>query len=420
MLKPLIAVVASCAVFASPASADTICEWMGYADQVSKAAPPPPAGLPRSPDHAHLMSQVALAMFEATNAIDRRYESYLKLPLGDAGASQHAAATTAAYRVLISHYPEQKAGLEDSYLIALATVTDAKARDAGKAIGEQAAKAALAAGGIDAKIPQAAYRPRTSAGVWVPTQLPVIEPFMTAFTPWVLPSAAAVRPAPPPALDSARWTRDFEEVKTLGGRDSKLRTPHQSLMARYRITPNMMPSYRMIADAPGRSLVQNARMFALLEMAADDAGMAMAEAKLHYNYWRPITAIRNAEDDGNPATKADAGWTPLIATPNHPEYPCGHCTYASVTATVLKSEVGNAPPGGVRVASISIPNSATQVLPTLDDWVREVSFSRTLGGVHYRFSNEAGEEIGRKVGEMAVARLMRPLPKGQARPAATR
>jgi hypothetical protein len=414
------ALLAVSATFSQPASADTICEWMGYAEQVTKAGPAAPAGLPRSPEHEHALTQVALAMFEATNAIDHRYESYLKLPVESATASLDAAAATAAYQVLIAHYPDQKAGLGDSYAIAMAAVTDPAAREAGKLIGEKAAEAALKAGGIDPKIMQTPYRPRTLAGTWVPTQLPVFEPFSTAFTPWILPGVDSVRPAPPPALDSARWARDFDEVKRLGGRASTERTAHQTLMARYRITPDMMPTYRMIADAKGRSTVENARLFAMLEMSADDAGMAMAEAKLHYNFWRPITAIRNAEDDGNAATAPEPGWAPLINTPNHPEYPCGHCTYASVIATVLKAEVGNKPAGGVRVASSSIPNSAVQVLPTLDDWVREVSFSRTLGGVHYRFSNEAGEELGKKVGDMAVARLMGPLPKGQLRPAATR
>jgi hypothetical protein len=181
-------------------------------------------------------------------------------------------------------------------------------------------------------------------------------------------------------------------------------------MARYRITPNMTPTLRLIADAKGRSLVANARMFALLAMVGDDSGTATAEAKLHYNFWRPITAIRNASDDGNDATKEDTAWEPLIGTPNHPEYPCAHCSFAASTAAVLKSEVGDAPPGGVRVHSRSIPNSIVQVIPSLDEWVREVSASRTYGGVHYRFSNEAGEEMGRKVAEMALARIMRPLP----------
>jgi hypothetical protein len=254
------------------------------------------------------------------------------------------------------------------------------------------------------------YRPRTSPGIWTATQLPVYPPYSLTFKPWFLPSFDSVRPPPPPALTSERWARDYEEIKRLGGRTGSSRTPEQTLMARYRITPNLVPTMRLIADAPGRSAVQNARMFALVSMVIDDAGTANAEAKLHYNFWRPITAVRNAADDGNDATAEDPGWEPLINTPNHPEYPCAHCTFAAGVATVLKSEVGAAPPGGVRVHSRSLPSSIVQVVPTFDDWVKEVSISRTYGGVHYRFSNEAGEELGRKVAAMALARVMRPLP----------
>jgi hypothetical protein len=266
---------------------------------------------------------------------------------------------------------------------------------------------------IDPKIVQIPYLPRAQPGVWVPVALPVFEPFTTAFTPWILPRVDAARPGSPPAMTSERYARDYDEVKRLGGRTSKERTSDETLMARYRITPNMMPTMRLIADAKGRSPVANARLFALSSMTADDTVMALAEAKLHYNFWRPITAIRNGEADGNPATAPDPAWVPLITTPNHPEYPCGHCGLAAAEATVLKSEVGDAPPGGVRVASRSIPTSNVQVLPSFDEWVRQVSYSRILGGVHYRFSNEAGEELGRKIGEMAVANVMRPLPKAK-------
>jgi hypothetical protein len=240
--------------------------------------------------------------------------------------------------------------------------------------------------------------------------MPVIQPYYVSMKPWILPRIDAVRPGPPPALTSARWAKDFDEIKRIGAKNSKERTAQQSLMAKYRITPNMTPSLRLIADAPGRSPVQNARMFAMAAMVADDTSLATADAKMHYNFWRPITAIRNAEDDGNKATAADPAWDPLIGTPNHPEYPCAHCSSAASTAAVLKSEVGDAPPGGVRVASRSVPNSIVQVVPTLDKWVEEVSASRIYGGVHYRFSNEAGEEIGRKVATMALAKIMRPLP----------
>lgn len=393
---------------AAPASADVVCEWIEYGQAVATAAAPPP-DTPRTGENDRATTRMALAMFEALNAIDRRYESYLGMAPAAPGASQEAAAATAAYQVLISHFPGQKAGLEESYNVTMLGIADAAARDKGKAVGEAAAKLALAAGGFADGAKPVPYRPRSGAGVWTATALPVIPPYSATFKPWILPSWDAVRPAPPPALTSERWARDLEEVRKIGARGSSERTPQQSLMARYRITPNMTPSLRLIADAPKRALVANARMFALLAMVGDDTSVATGDAKLHYNFWRPITAIRNAEDDGNPATAADPAWEPLIGTPNHPEYPCAHCSGAAAIATVLKSEVGAAPPGGVRVASRSIPNSIVQVVPTLDEWVKEVSASRTYGGVHYRFSNEAGEEMGRKVAELALAKVMRPL-----------
>ena len=400
---------ATAALLASPALADTVCEWVEFAETVENAAAPPPTAA-RVPDHDRAQTQVALAMFEALNAIDRRYESYLGFAAADPTASQDAAAATAAYQVLLSHFPGQKTSLDESYAVAIDEIADSRARDSGIAIGKAAAALALKAGGIDPAVVQTPYLPRTQAGVWVPTQLPVMTPFTIAFKPWIMERADSVRPGPPPALDSETWVRDYNEVKRLGGKVSKDRTPHETLMARYRITPNMMPSYRLAADAPGRRPVENARMFAMLGMIDDDVGMAISDAKLHYNFWRPITAIRNGELDGNPATEADKGWEPLINTPNHPEYPCGHCIFAAAEAEFMKAEVGNSPPGGVRVSSRSIPNAAVQALSSWDEWARQVSYSRTLGGVHYRFSNEAAAIMGRKVAQMALAKLMRPLP----------
>ncbi|HEX8124357.1 MAG TPA: vanadium-dependent haloperoxidase [Allosphingosinicella sp.] len=396
-------------IAASPASADTVCEWIDYAQAVGTAAAPPPEA-PRTGEHDRAQTQVAIAMFEALNAIDRRFESYLGMAEAERGASLDAAAATAAYQVLVAHYPGQKAGLDDSYNVTMLGIADSAARERGKAVGEAAAKLALAAGGFDPARKPVPYRPRTSAGMWTATQLPVFAPYLMTFRPWILPSYDSVRPGPPPALTSERWARDFEEIKRLGGKTSTDRTAQQSLMARYRITPNMTPSLRLIADSRGRSAVENARMFALVAMVSDDVGIATGDAKLHYNFWRPITAVRNASDDGNDSTTEDPAWEPLIATPNHPEYPCAHCSGTAAIAEVLKAEVGAAPPGGVRVSSRSIPNSIVQVLPSWDEWVKEVSLSRTYGGVHYRFSNEAGEEMGRKVARMALAKVMRPLP----------
>ena len=395
---------AAALVFAQPAAADTVCDWWEFANKLA------PAGAPSTPEQGRAATRASLAMFEALNAIDRRYESFLAYPAGDASASQDAAAATAAHHVLLHHFPNHKTVLDDSYAIAMAEVRDEAAREAGRLIGEAAAAAAIAAGGIDPARPQTPYRPRTAAGQWVPTALPQIEPYMSAYRPWVIASAEALRAPPPPALTSERWARDYEEVRRLGGRTSTERTPQQTLVARYRQAFDLTPSMRLAADAPGRTPVQNARMFALYQMAFDDAVLPRSESKAFYDFWRPITAIRNGDEDGNDATVADPAWVPLIATPNFAEYPCGHCAVAAALGEVMKAEVGPRPATGVRVASYVIPNSAVQVLPSWDEWVQQVSDSRIYGGVHYRFSNEAGEQIGRAAARAVLERAMRPVP----------
>ena len=414
MTKAIALLAAGTSLLAAPASADTVCEWMDFAQTIQNAAAPSPTA-PRIPDHERAQTQVALAMFEALNAIDRRHESYLGLVAADARASQVAAAATAAYDVLSAHFPSQKSTLDESYALTLRIVSDARARESGVAIGKSAAALALKAGGIDPAIVQTPYLPRAQRGVWVPTQLPAFEPYSIAFRPWIIERADSVRPGPPPSLDSAIWARDYDEVKRVGARNSKQRTPDETLIVRYSISPNVMPSYRLAADAAGRSPVQNARMFAMIGMITDDTTLAIIDAKWKYDFWRPITAIRNGEIDDNPGTAPDPGWEPLITTPTHPEYPCGHCIFAAGIAEYMKTEVGNAPAWGVRVSSLSIRNAAVQLLPSWDEWVRQVSYSRILGGVHFRNSNEVAEQMGREIATLAMAKVMRPLPKSKRR-----
>jgi hypothetical protein len=395
--------------FAQPVSADTVTDWWDFGNRIAQAAQGP-SGLPGTPDQLRAVTRTTLAMFEALNAIDRRYESYLNFPAGDPGASSDAAAATAAYRVLLQHFPAQRTALDESYAIAMAAIPDDPHREAGRLIGEAAAAAAMSAGGTDPAIALMPYRPRTTAGEWIGASLPAIEPYMTAFHPWVLPSPDALRPPPPPALTSEVWARDYEEVRRLGGRTSTERTPFQTLVARYRQAFDITPSMRLAADAPGRTQVRNARMLTLYQMAFDDAGEAMAEAKMHYNFWRPITAIRNGAGDGNDATAPVAAWMPLLVTPNFPEYPCAHCGAAAAIAEVMTAETGARPAGGVRVGSLVYPLSAVQVLPSWDEWAQQVSNSRIYGGVHFRFSAEAGEQIGRRAARMVLERALRPLP----------
>ncbi|HEV2748064.1 MAG TPA: vanadium-dependent haloperoxidase [Allosphingosinicella sp.] len=394
--------------FAQPAAADTVCEWMDLANRLNSAQQAAPG--PSMPDQQRASTRTALAMFEALNAIDRRYASYVGFDAADSSASQDAAAATAAYLVLLHHYPAQKSALEESYALALSTVPDERRREAGRLIGTKAAAAAIAAGGIDPAVEQAPYRPRTAPGEWIGASLPSLEPYWAAFRPWVIPSAEALRPPPPVALGSERWARDYEEVRRLGGKASTERTPHQTLVARYRQAFDTMPSMRLAADAPGRRPVQNARLFAVYQMAFDDAAQAMVVAKQHYNFWRPITAIRNGDADGNAATRPDPAWVPLLPTPNFSEYPCGHCTVAAAIAEVMTAEVGARPAAGVRIMSQAIPVSVVQAFPSWDAWAQEVSDSRIYGGVHYRFSNEAGEQIGRRAARAVLAKAMQPLP----------
>ncbi len=401
------AAVAAIAFGATPVAADTTTDWWETAHRYWLASQGAPG--PLSPDAVRAPTRATLAMFEAVNAIDRRYHSYLGFSVADRTASQDAAAATAAYKVLLKHYPANKTALDESYTLSMGQIAEGSGREAGIAIGEKAAEAAMNANGIDPTVAQHPYRPRTVPSEWVPTALPSLEPYWAALKPWVI-GAESLRPPTPPALGSERYARDYEEVRRLGGRDSKERTPMQSLIARYRQAFDIAPSVRRATDMPGRAQVENARLLTLYQMANDDATQAMVVAKQHYDYWRPITAIRNGAEDGNPGTVPDPTWVPLIPTPNFQEYPCGHCTLAGSIAEVMEHASGWKPGQGVRVGSLMNPTSVVQVLPDWKTWAQQVSDSRMYGGVHYRFSNEAGEEIGRKAARAVLEKVARPLP----------
>lgn len=193
MIRKLSLTAAAAALAAAqPAAADIVADWWSFAGDITN--PYQPSAAPRTPDQERAATRAALAMFEAVNAVDRRYQSHLGFPAADPSASQDAAAATAAYRVLLHAYPSQRSALDDSYAITMAEVRDEAAREAGRLVGEAAAAAAMAVGGIDPAIEQRPYRPRTRPGEWVPTNLPSLEAQMYAYRPWVIPSADALRP----------------------------------------------------------------------------------------------------------------------------------------------------------------------------------------------------------------------------------
>ena len=403
-----IAVTSAALSTSSLASADPATDWWEIANRFNLAQQT--ASMPSPPETQRASSRTALAVFEAVNAIDRRYQSYLNFPAAASQASEDSAAATAAHRVLLHHYPQNKSILDESYAMAMVLIAEGAAKQAGVAVGEQAALAVIAAGGIDPAVEQQPYRPRTSPGEWIGAALPSLEPYWVAFTPWVVGRDELISP-PPPALNSETWARDYEEVRRFGERSSQERTATQTLIARYRQGYDLSPMVRYIADRPGRRQVDNARLLALYQIAMDDAVQAMIVSKQRYNFWRPITAIRNGDRDGNDSTQPSSAWVPLLPTPNFPEYPCGHCTAVAVQAEVLKLAGGLPESTPVRIASAMNPNLVVQTLRSWEEAVAQVSDSRMLGGVHYRFSNDAGEDIGRKAARRTVETILRPLPQ---------
>jgi hypothetical protein len=163
---------------------------------------------------------------------------------------------------------------------------------------------------------------------------------------------------------------------------------------------------RSVADVPGRDVTQNARLFAAVSQATDDALLAVFDAKYHYNFWRPVTAIRNGDFDGNDATDRDASWTPFIDTPMHPEFPCAHCTVAGAVGTVLKAEVGTRAMPTLTTTSY-IGKGAARSWTKIDDFMQEVANARVYDGVHFRTSTEVGTAMGKQIGELAVAKFLR-------------
>jgi hypothetical protein len=392
------------AATAQSASADVVSDWAEVLTTVNEASDDPMA--PYDPNRMHVFGRATLAMFEAANAVDPQYRSYLKLDRAPRDTSMDAAVATAAHEVLGAIYPDQKKTIDDALTLSLADVPEGRARTNGIALGKRAAKAALARGGVDPDLPLGYYRPTGAAGRWAPSNVP-FPPEIVAGRPWFLESADQFRIADPVALTSAEWAASFSEVKRMGARESKDRSAAQTLKARFWAFYDLDPVLRQIASQPGRSVVRNARMYALFSMAADDMDIAMAEGKMHHMFWRPINAIRTADDDGNDATEREPGWVPLLNTPNQPEYPCGHCMFSNLTATILSAE-GAPPPGGYAFTSARMKGMRVTV-PDLATYARQVSDSRIHAGVHFRSTNDISDDLGRRLARHAMERFAPPL-----------
>ena len=384
-----VCIAASLLFVASAVNADVITDWNIKAGEIvteSKLGTPPAI---------RAMAIVQTAVYDAVNTVPP-------------AASVNAAVAAANRVTLTKMMPAQQASIDAAYQAALAKVDEGPAKVAGIAAGEQAAAAVLARRADDGGATPEAYRPHTIAGVYVPTAIPAVTQWPQR-KPWLMSTAAQFRPGPPPALNSATWTRDYNEIKALGSKNSTQRTAEQTQIARF--WEYSLPSIyhgvvRSVAATPGRDVAQNAMTFAAVAQAMDDAMISVFEAKYQYNFWRPVTAIRNGDLDGNDATQREASWTGFIDNPLHPEYPSAHSILASAVATVLKAEVGRAP---VPVLTTTSPSAkgAARSWTNLDEFTREVADARIYEGVHYRTSTDVGIAMGKQIGDLAVQKFLR-------------
>ena len=388
------------ALSTTAARGDVIMDWNAKADAIAVEKQLLNASNARGQAMLHI------AMFEAVNAIDRRYAPYKLNLTADRATSREAAAAAAAYDVLLSLHPDKKADLDAALAGSLAGITENEAKSKGIELGKQAAAGIIALRTNDGSNTPEDYRPATTAGVYVPTTIP-IESTSSKIKPFAMTSASQFRAAPPPALTSETWTRDLNEIREIGSNTSARRSAEQTTIARFWFftgprTYNTI--VRQIASNRKMDLVDCARLYALTSIAGADAFIAVFEAKYAYNFWRPVTAIRNADLTSNPATPREASWQPLGVTPMHPEYPCAHCITSSAVATVLQHVVGNE----IDEITLTSPTAAgvTRKWTRLQDYSDEVSSARIYAGFHYRFSTEAGKDMGKKIGDLAVTTLM--------------
>lgn len=363
----------------------------------------------KPPAANRVLAIVHTAAYEAANAITKRYPTRGLNIEASPSASIDAAIAAAFHTTLARLVPSQSDVIETDYNVALSTIPDGPAKREGIEIGTRTAATVISMRGDDGAAMVESYKPRTAPGVYIPTALPAASQWPRR-RPWLMSDPAQFRPGPPPDLKSAVWARDYNEIKTMGGKTSTTRSEEQTRIAIF--WEATMPSIyhglvASVADGAGRDVMQNARLYAAVTQAIDDALIAVFDAKYYYGFWRPITAIRNGDIDGNDATDPDSTWTPFIETPMHPEYPCAHCIVSGAVGTVLQAEIGTGPTPKLTTTSYTA-NGETRSWESIADFMQEVANARIYDGVHYRTSTEVGTAMGSKIGSLAIGRFFQP------------
>src|SRR3954469_3260775 len=386
--KALLASTLTC--LAVPAVANVITDWDTKAIAI---VPPAPLG-------QRELAMVHVAMFDAVNAIERRYRPYLVQLTALKNTSQDAAAATAAATVLAGLHPQAAGEIKAALAASLAAIADGEAKSDGIKLGEAVAAKVLQARANDGANAPDAYRPKTGPGVYVPTPITVASVW-PAVTPFALTKPSQFRPQPPVALDSTEWAANFNELKAYGGKTGSKRSPEQTETARFWLmvgAPGYHPVARQLIVAKQMSVIDSARFMALYSVSLADAYIAVFDAKYHYEFWRPITAIRNGDFNANPATELEASWQPIDNTPMHPEYPCAHCIQSGAAVAVIESVLGSRDIPEVSITSSTAPG-VTHRWTNLDVFSDEIANARIWAGFHYRFSTRVGTDMGHQIGD---------------------
>jgi hypothetical protein len=405
-MRSLAILTLGAAIFASaPVQADVVTDWDVASFDVMNAANV--GGAPA----ARGLAIVLVAMADAVNTVQNRYTRYAYKGALQPSASAEAAGSSAARSALLALFPAQRPKIDAAYAVSTAVVPDGPSKEAGIKLGEEAAAAVLADRATDDSSVPDTYRPITAPGAWVPTTPPLTAQYARA-KPWGFERADRFRPGPPPTLSSAVYARDYNETKTFGGMRSTQRSAAQADAVKFWSQANLPSSWfqaaRQLAVSRNMNLADCSRAFALLSLGVANTFIVDWDAKFHYNFWRPVTAIRNGDQDDNPATERDAGWTPLNGTPMHPEYPSQAAIIAGTASALLAQSTGDANAGPFIVTDSADPK-LTREFAGVMAMADEHRLVRIWGGIHFRNSLETSERMGRALAEHALQTLYTPV-----------
>jgi hypothetical protein len=395
----------------SLAAADVVTDWNTAAlnaIRLNRTSPPVAS---------RALAILHVSIYDAVNGIVQSHEPYFVRWKAPANASLEAAASAAAHKVLATLFPANAQSFDDLHALTIARIRNGSNKHGGLEWGESVADRILLSRASDNADVVVAPPAGSGPGVWQPTP-PLFAPYLLPqwgfVRPFAMPANDFFRPQGPPSLESAEYAKDYNEVKALGAAVGSTRTADQDQIALFwadgagTVTPpghwNVVA--QDVASARGNTMRQNARLFALLNVAMADAAICSWDAKYAFNFWRPVTAIRNGGADGNPATEPDPEWSSFIATPPFPDYTSGHSTFSGAAATVLS----------LFYRTISIRFSATSdTLPGATRhfnsfWAAalEAANSRLYGGIHYRSANEDGLRSAFGIGVWTFTQTMQP------------